>query len=151
MKLFDIALCKCASLRLCKCDNEKCVPSNQHSFLVDQRSSRRMKLKIKPSLQISNCQKRVSKPSSFIDLQEIPCDFSLDSIDSNECGNDTNCPTTRTPGISLRSRFIEVEYGNENENGNDNENENEHQSQAKYNTVKMYELAKIADRYNVSD
>lgn len=108
---------------------------------MDQRSSRRMKLKIKTSLQISNCQERVSKPSSLIDSKEISCDFSLDSIDSNECDNDTNCPITPTTGISLRSRFIEVEYGNE----------NEHQSQTKYNSVKMYELAKIADRYNVSD
>ncbi|PZC78138.1 hypothetical protein B5X24_HaOG202589 [Helicoverpa armigera] len=41
-ELFDIASCKCKEFRACKCGKSKTVPVKERSFLVDQRTVRRM-------------------------------------------------------------------------------------------------------------
>ena len=40
--LFDISTCKCANLDLCSCSKELKIPKNEHEFLVDQRTKRKM-------------------------------------------------------------------------------------------------------------
>lgn len=41
-KLFDISSCKCASFDKCSCPNTKKVPEIERSFLLDQRTLRKM-------------------------------------------------------------------------------------------------------------
>ncbi|KAJ8728603.1 hypothetical protein PYW07_006299 [Mythimna separata] len=40
--LFDISSCKCTNISECTCPREKKVPKREHSFLIDQRSARKM-------------------------------------------------------------------------------------------------------------
>ena len=41
-RLFDICSCKYKCLSSCNCSKDRKVPSLEHSFLIDQRSSRQM-------------------------------------------------------------------------------------------------------------
>ena len=38
--LFDIVACQCTSARVCKCEPELKVPSEETDFFLDQRTSR---------------------------------------------------------------------------------------------------------------
>lgn len=40
--LFDISSCKCTDISKCTCSREKKVPAREQSFLIDQRSTRKM-------------------------------------------------------------------------------------------------------------
>ena len=44
--LFDICCCKCLNFDLCECSEEKRVPIQRRSFLVDQRTNRQMKISL---------------------------------------------------------------------------------------------------------
>lgn len=104
------------------------MPINRLKFLFDQRNARKMRLSI--------------TGVKYVPLDnELPLD--LDSTDTcysessnlNTYTETTHTETESTSGISLRSR--QIEFTNENKEV--------------YNTIKLIEVAIMADRYNISD
>lgn len=138
-KLFDIALCKCINFRKCECSDDSKVPIDRQIFLGDQRSSRRMLLNFPTA---SNSPKPTASSSNVRDhLENMDIDYISDitttpssqSIVSDM--NDLSLSTPTTSGISIRSRHIEYKES----------------VPSMYNTVKLVEVAKVVERYKVSD
>lgn len=105
------------------------MPIDRQSFLSDQRKQRRRKLDKLSSVKIQqNAEETVGNQthSSIV--------TSIDIIPDEIPDVNANYTHSEQPGCSIRSRYIE----------NDGK-------QNSYNTVKLFHVAQIADRYNVSD
>lgn len=133
--LFDIAFCNCLNRRTCSCCEEKKVPNAVFQFLHDQRNLRRMTLKSKfreLSISSDSGAKRIKRSATVTSS----CDsWHEDNVSNDLCSQDVPMDSIETTGIGLRSRFVE---------------QKEEKSQT-YNTLPLFELARIADRCKVSN
>lgn len=132
-KLFDIAICKCKSIRSCECAENQKLTREQYLFLNDQRGSRQNVLDIQlirsnlNQIKESTSSKSTEKRKNYTSKQK-----KILSLDEN-----SNLILPSNQGMSLRSRF--VDYTDEKANAK------------QYNTQKYPITALVADRIHVTN
>lgn len=128
--LFDISSCKCQNINMCECPKERKVPKKEQSFLIDQRTSRKMIIggvdicyskRLEKNL---NRKRKLEKPSTSTATLELS-DFSATSS-SEDCESGDK--------FTLVSKRIQ------------------HQKEKnKPTSISFPTLSKTCDRYGVSD
>lgn len=150
-QLFDIACCKCKSRRACKCPVVNKPQAEPFLFLADQRKTRKKVLQIleTSTRSVDSTNYELPSVSDTFTARREPIFFNedsndseitltaTDSVDSPTDDQFLSSPVASASGLSLRSHFIE--------------DESEYASRSRYNTVKPYELTKVAERYRVPD
>lgn len=138
--LFDLSLCKCPKLEVCSCKQNK-VPVSQHTFLNDQRNSRRMTFRQLPTSQEEDNDTLDLDTRDLSSFESINCDDNNNLDDTtkgtSERDNESSSIDSDSNTIQLRSRLIKYEFDIE--------------TGGKHNNVKLHEVAIVADRYGVSD
>lgn len=135
--LFDIAKCRCSNFRQCECSDEKKVPLSEQRFLIDQRNARKMSLKRNPLLLQSNQSFNSSEVENDSNDSNISISTQKEFKSSSQSDENSNyVSANQIRAINLRSRPIAFSDDNANSK--------------RYNTLKLVEVAKVADRCNVS-
>lgn len=133
-RLFDISACKCEIFEQCSCDKEKKVPKNEWGFLLDQRGPRKMIIgntDVKETSKLINKARRMEKDMQRKELQQ--------SV-QHERNIDLSRKRKPETDIEMDPELPSTSYGSIN---------TEMQCTQNYN--KLPTLAKVCDRYGLSD
>lgn len=121
--LFDISACKCEDLEKCVCKKDKKVPPNEHVFLLDQRRLREMFI---GCVDTKETQKLVNRARR------------IEQVRQREVW---------TQNVDPEKEIIVAHEITKNQESTDSETPIE----PSQNTVRLPNLAKICDRYGLSD
>lgn len=127
--LFDIASCKCKDFGVCKCGKNKTVPARESSFLVDQRTVRRMAIgnidaKVTKNLQ-KKC-KRSQRQQKSTEPQPCTSKSTYISSSDNEAETSSDGEDYQQSNVSNKGR------------------------KRKLPLIALEKLSEICDRYGVS-
>lgn len=135
MKVFDVAACKCTSFESCLCLKPNKVPFNERSFLLDQRTERKMVISGVDKKETVKLMKRQQRQmEELIRESKKPCiSQEIDSISEN-CGEST-----------VRMFYPETEASSINTSSTEMPS-----TSLNRNTLALPTVAKVCDRYGLS-
>ncbi|CAH1107402.1 unnamed protein product [Psylliodes chrysocephalus] len=133
-RLFDISACKCDIFEQCSCDKEKKIPKNEWDFLLYQRGPRKMiigNIDVKETSKLIN---KASRMDKFMQRKELE--------QSVQRASNINLSRKQKPetDIKIDHELPSTSYDSINTD-----------MQCTQNYVKLSTLAKVCDRYGLSD
>lgn len=140
-RLFDISACKCEILEQCSCDKEKKVPKNEWGFLLDQRGPRKMiigNIDVKETSKLINKASRMEKNIQMHNMQRKELQQSVQHESNISLSRKRKSETYIKIDHALPSTSYNIDSINT-------------EMQCKQNYVKLPTLAKVCDRYGLSD